>query len=377
MGWVKAILGRLLLLLGSLIVCLGLVEIVLRASMEFEPELGLYEVDFEVGNRMKPGFRGERHYGVPVQVSSQGLRDREFSLAKPPGTFRIIALGDSWTAGLGVHAPETWPKRLEAMLSEQIGPVEVLNTGVSGYETTNEARYYERDLTKFEHDLVVVGTYPVNDVNDKRGRYDRHKRLHDLHPLVYQAYMFPRRHLYVHHVYSDWRAERKRERRRNDYLRRAKKKDVDDIQRWFPRAKDDWTQLYTDEYRGFRRMKKAYGSIGETARSQGVPVAVALFPDLRDLRRYEEYCHHRIQPKIAEAVEAAGLTLIDLAEDFLPYVGRETEIAIGGNIGSSHPNAAGYEIIARALARELVARGLVPSPVVTAGGTAPPAAPHP
>jgi lysophospholipase L1-like esterase len=374
---IKAILGRVLLLLGSLLVCIGIVEIVLRASMEFEPELGLYEVDFEVGNRMKPGFRGERHYGVPIAINSHGMRDREFDLEKPPGVFRIIALGDSWTAGLGVHAPETWPKRLEAILNEEWGPVEVLNTGVSGYETYNEARYYERDLTKFEHDLVVVGTYPVNDVNDKRGRYDRHKKLHDTHPLLYQAYMFPRRHLYVHHVYSDWRAERKRERRRNAYLKRAKKEDVGEIERWFPRAKDDWTQLYTDEYRGFRRMKEAYASIGETARAQGVPAAVALFVDLRDLRRYEEYCHHRIQPKIAEAVDSAGLTLIDLAPDFLPWVGNEKDIAIRGNVAASHPNADGYEVIARGIARELIGRGLLPSRAVTAGGTAPPAAPHP
>ncbi|MEN8159797.1 MAG: hypothetical protein ABFS41_06990, partial [Myxococcota bacterium] len=59
------------------------------------------------------------------------------------------------------------------------------------------------------------------------------------------------------------------------------------------------------------------------------------------------------------------------------YVGRETEIAIGGNIGSSHPNAAGYELIAQGLARELIARELLPQRVVTAGGTAPPAAPRP
>ncbi|MEN8162386.1 MAG: hypothetical protein ABFS41_20105, partial [Myxococcota bacterium] len=104
MSLIKGILGRALLLLGSLIVCIAIVEVVLRASMEFEPELGLYEVDFEVGNRMKPGFRGERHYGVPIVVSSRGMRDREFDLEKPPGVFRIIALGDSWTAGLGVHA---------------------------------------------------------------------------------------------------------------------------------------------------------------------------------------------------------------------------------------------------------------------------------
>jgi hypothetical protein len=143
------------------------------------------------------------------------------------------------------------------------------------------------------------------------------------------------------------------------------------------RAKDDWTQLYTEEYRGLRRMRKAYASIGETARQQGVPGVVALFPDLRDLTRYDEYCHPRIRPRIAEAVESAGLTLIDLEEDFLPYARRETEIAIGANIGSSHPNAAGYELIAQALARELIARGLVPTPVVTAGGAAAREAAHP
>jgi lysophospholipase L1-like esterase len=52
--------------------------------------------------------------------------------------------------------------------------------------------------------------------------------------------------------------------------------------------------------------------------------------------------------------------LIDLLPDFAPWQGREGEIALKGRAGSTHPNARGYALIGRAVARELEARGLLP-----------------
>jgi hypothetical protein len=88
--------------------------------------------------------------------------------------------------------------------------------------------------------------------------------------------------------------------------------------------------------------------------------AVVLFPDLRDLMRNRRYCHPRVGPKIARAVDDAELVLFDLEPDFFAYAGREGEIALGNNPGLTHPNAAGYALIAHAVARELVSRGLIP-----------------
>ena len=67
-----------------------------------------------------------------------------------------------------------------------------------------------------------------------------------------------------------------------------------------------------------------------------------------------------MEPIIRRAVEDAGLALIDLVDDFRPYAGREVELSLRKNIGATHPNAEGHELIARAIARELAAQGFLP-----------------
>lgn len=50
---------------------------------------------------------------------------------------RIVALGDSLTAGLGLETGSTFPVRLEAALRDRGHPVTVINAGVSG-DTTRD-----------------------------------------------------------------------------------------------------------------------------------------------------------------------------------------------------------------------------------------------
>lgn len=359
-------LGRLLLLGASVLLCLAVTEATLRAITRYPPSPSAYVEDFELGKRLLPGFEG-KHHGSWVSINRHGMRDREHPLERPDGTLRILALGDSWTFGVAVKQDQTWPKQLEAALAERVGSgagaprFEVINTGVSGYETYNEALYYQRDLGRFEHDLVLVGMYPVNDVDAKHERYARRRRLHDLSPLLYAASRLPRQLMLVQY-YEYWRENRKQQRRAAHYAAttRTGREPRVDADGGFAPGEIDWTQLYTDDYSGWRMMQESLASIGRTARANGVRGAVLLFPDIRDLARYARYCHPRVEPRIARAVEDAGLVLIDLLPDFAPWQGREGEIALKGRAGSTHPNARGYGLIGRAVARELEARGLLP-----------------
>ena len=54
------------------------------------------------------------------------------SLAETERTVRVVALGDSLTAGLGLPADATFPAKLERALREAGRDVEVVNAGVSG-----------------------------------------------------------------------------------------------------------------------------------------------------------------------------------------------------------------------------------------------------
>jgi len=99
-------------------------------------------------------------------ISLQGLRDRVFAIPKPPpGTHRILVLGDSIAYGVGVSPGETFAKVLERQLDRPGRRVEVINAGVLGYTAYNEERYYAARGRDFQPDVVVVA-FCMNDVAD-------------------------------------------------------------------------------------------------------------------------------------------------------------------------------------------------------------------
>ena len=104
-----------------------------------------------------------------VEVNQLGFRGPEIEAQKPPGLFRIIALGDSITDGFYVENEHTYPYQLEARLREKGCPVEVVNVarGWSGIDVEFEM------LKKFgmplQPDLVVL-TFVSNDIEEIRGK---------------------------------------------------------------------------------------------------------------------------------------------------------------------------------------------------------------
>ena len=69
---------------------------------------------------------------------------------------RIVFLGDSLTAGLGLDADQAFPALLATMLAEEHLPVHVVNAGVSGDTTAGGLRRLDW-LLQQDPDIVVVG----------------------------------------------------------------------------------------------------------------------------------------------------------------------------------------------------------------------------
>jgi lysophospholipase L1-like esterase len=100
------------------------------------------------------------------RINQQGMRDdRDFSYDKHPGVFRIVSLGDSFTIGYEVDADQTFSIVLERELNKAGYDVQVLNAGVSGFSNAEEALYLERELLKYEPDVVVLSFF-LNDLTD-------------------------------------------------------------------------------------------------------------------------------------------------------------------------------------------------------------------
>jgi hypothetical protein len=167
-------LANLALFVVATLVCLGLSEIGTRVFF---------------GNQILliPRFHTAAHYGKftirrlrpntqfwhtdpdgrwKFVTNRQGFRSNEdFRLEKPPGSFRVIALGDSTTEGFEVRQNYTYPAVLERYLRKYGIQAEVFNTGVSGFGTAEELIYLENEGINYKPDAVVVGFFG-NDFDD-------------------------------------------------------------------------------------------------------------------------------------------------------------------------------------------------------------------
>ena len=89
------------------------------------------------------------------RTSGHGQRDIERTVEKPPGTQRILILGDSVVEGEGIPTiDQTMSRQLEKLYPA--GTTQVLNFGVSGYCTRAEIELLRVKGLKFQPDVVLV-----------------------------------------------------------------------------------------------------------------------------------------------------------------------------------------------------------------------------
>ena len=130
------------------------------------------QLDDELYFVNRPGARftyarpGE--YAIPVTYNAWGFRGPIPVPDPPPGTMRIVLLGDSQTEGLQVRLDETYGSVLQRNL-ERLLPgrrFEVVNLAVSAYGTHQEVLTLKRYGSRIRPDWVVLGFYPGNDLSD-------------------------------------------------------------------------------------------------------------------------------------------------------------------------------------------------------------------
>jgi hypothetical protein len=100
--------------------------------------------------------------------NSHGFRDVERAWSKPPGVFRIVVFGDSYTDALSVPMESTFCAVLERTLNAQGHGTrfEVLNLGQSGFGTADEYGRWLNFGLRYAPDLVLVAFYPGNDIRN-------------------------------------------------------------------------------------------------------------------------------------------------------------------------------------------------------------------
>ncbi len=161
---------RLFAVAGGLVFALVFVEVALRVlGVSFQD---FYKADPVRGVAHRPGASGwfRREGRQYIVINREGFRDREHALKKPPGTYRVAVLGDSFTEGLQVKLEDTFEAVLERELAHcpafRARSVEVFNFGVSNYGTAQELLTLRDRVWQTEPDLVLLAFFSGNDVWD-------------------------------------------------------------------------------------------------------------------------------------------------------------------------------------------------------------------
>jgi hypothetical protein len=154
----------------SVLVGLLIFEVFLRAVGFTYPIF--YQPDEVCGYALRPRMQGwyRKEGAAFVRINSEGLRDREHSKQKPPNTFRIAVLGDSYAEAFQVEQDAAFWSVLERRLNDcsvlEGRKVEVINFGVSGYGTAQELLTLRTKVWDYSPDLVLLALTTNNDVLD-------------------------------------------------------------------------------------------------------------------------------------------------------------------------------------------------------------------
>ncbi len=110
-----------------------------------------------------------RHKGKPhakvgdFKLNSKGFMDVEIQKEKARGTYRILAIGDSFVYG-AVGYEKNFLTLLENYLNDAGKNFEILNMGIPGTEPPEYHRLLQQDGMSYNPDMVVVFFYVGNDI---------------------------------------------------------------------------------------------------------------------------------------------------------------------------------------------------------------------
>jgi lysophospholipase L1-like esterase len=314
----------------SLVVALGLGEIVVRAafhgSMDFDMEMWKYATQIKVPSDDPRVVHEHRPngkaflMGTDVTTNSFGLREGERSKAKPPGTYRIVALGDSITMGWGVAQDMTFPAQLERMLNAkppkgfpQGQRYEVLNLGVGNYNTVQEVMRLKNLGLAFNPDLVILG-YFINDAEPT--------------PKPTRGFLIEHSYLFA------FAASRMRllKPSTGTYL-------------------DYYRGLYGDDQPGWKAAQAALSDFVSITREHSMPAVMFIIPEMHELG--DRYPFADIHRRLEQVGAAIGLPVVDL---FPALKGRKPESALWVSPLDAHHNAEAQGLLAKGMYEAIEAR---------------------
>jgi lysophospholipase L1-like esterase len=249
---------------------------------------------------------------------------------------RVAMLGDSLVWSEFVSIGDSLPRRVEEALD---GSAEVLGFGVTGYDTTQEARWYEVAVRPFRPDVVVL-VWCMNDMQIASGPFERYATPEESREKDQQDTFFAREAPVRRETIDDVLSRRER----------------DAPLRLLARALGLWERHrfeadYVDEYliaeRSPERRARTHAAIarlGEAIRADGSEAVLVISPVLEAWERYQWDALHAF---VKREGTSAGFAVVDPLET---WRSREDPFALRVHGDNLHYGVHGNEVFGRAIA---------------------------
>jgi len=135
-------------------------EIILRIYVQMTPTM------FAPRDKRYNQFRAAPNTWINgFQLNSKGFQDKEFTTQKPKETFRIIAIGDSFTFGV-VPYENNFLTLLEDSLKEKNSNLEILNMGIPSMGVREYLSLLVDEGLALNPDMLLVNIYIGNDISE-------------------------------------------------------------------------------------------------------------------------------------------------------------------------------------------------------------------
>ncbi|MCA9604292.1 MAG: SGNH/GDSL hydrolase family protein [Myxococcales bacterium] len=287
----------------------------------------------------RPSSRVEMEYGVAGFDAERRRWDGQAG-EEPSGRTTVALIGDSLAWSEFVSVEDSLAHRLEASLGTD--RYRVWNFGVSGYDTTEEALYYEHRVRPHDPDVVVL-VVCLNDLfmaSGPWGRFatDEERTLKDAQDAMFDRVARVRRET-IDGVAQTEESEAtfKIFARIRALLRRAT---FDD------HYVDEYLIAFDDAARR-ERMRTAIERLGRAVDADGATAVLVISPMLEDWGRYRWSAIHGF---VREAGEAVGFTVVDPLDGWRGHV-RPEDLRSPGD--ALHYGPAGNRALADVVAQAI------------------------
>lgn len=295
-----------------------------------------------------PGASVEMPYGA-AGFNAAGMRDDREHARAPDARPRVTLLGDSLAWSEEVAVADSLPRALERELGGA-QRVEVLPFGVSGYDTAQEVRWYERAARPFGARVVVL-VYCMNDAMLMSGPYNRFATPEEAARKDAQDALWDRL-APVRAETLDAVAEREESSARFTLLAHLRWRLRASLYESAPAYQDEYLLSHAQPDRA-ARVRSALARLGADLREDGARGLLVLSPVLRSWPRYHWSALHA---QVARWAREAGLLVADPWPEWQRSE-RAERLRLPGD--SLHYGPRGNAVFGGFIARALRSRGLL------------------